>query len=266
MTKYTKQQALKIIIDNAKIYDKQLKNIDLLFLYKVGSDINSCMVTFLDSNYLHFTGVITELKAKAFYKKACSNTLTVNNFDFKDEFTTFKKYDILSSALNIAYNAKTIGKFTNKGIKIKADAGVGNVKYTMTIGTQNGNIFYPKGVIDEDTRDVTYNSSPIVSIFSKKIQDKKFDTITYKSKNINIDKLHFPKEIKELLTEKAMLELKPSIKNIELKKELLETEKETSSEQQSIAPAKKSIYAMAMENQKAKKQPTYNKNKNDISL
>lgn len=211
MAKYTKEQALKILVDNAKLYAQHLKNKDLLILYKVGSDINSCTITFRDYNYLHFTGVVTKLNAGDFYKRAYVNTLTVNDFDFKDEFTTFKKYDVISNAMKIAYNAKSIGQFGNQGVKIKADAGIGTVAYVMTLGQQDDNFYYPKGILKEDVRNVTYNSSPIVAIFSKKVSDKLFDIITYKSKNINIDKLHFPKNITSLLTPEALYELKPSL-------------------------------------------------------
>ncbi|MCD8238396.1 MAG: PBECR4 domain-containing protein, partial [Clostridiales bacterium] len=128
---YTKKDAVKIIIDNSKLFRDNLENKSLLFLCKNKTNINYYKVDFHSWNYLHFTGVLTKLKAIQFYRKALNNRLTEDDFVIKNEFTTFKKYEILPAAMNIAKNAIMVGDFGNQGIRIKADIGVGNISYCV---------------------------------------------------------------------------------------------------------------------------------------
>ncbi|MCC8098119.1 MAG: PBECR4 domain-containing protein, partial [Eubacterium sp.] len=82
---YTKSEAIKVIIQGAKLYKANLENRELLFLCKSPSkNVSYYKVDFNNWNYLHFTGVETSLKAAVFYKKALNNTLKASDFKYKD--------------------------------------------------------------------------------------------------------------------------------------------------------------------------------------
>ncbi|MCD7778359.1 MAG: PBECR4 domain-containing protein [Clostridiales bacterium] len=213
---YTKRDALKIIIDNSKLFRDNLENKELLFLCKNKKNIVYYRVNFHAWNYLHFTGVLTPLKPVVFYRKALNNKLTESEFNFKDKFTTFKKYEILPAALNIHTNARMIGDYGNQGIKIKADMGVGNTNYAMTLDKVDEISCYPKGIVRDDVRMVTNNTSPIFAILTKNISSKLFEKLTYKSKNINFNEIHIPKELAAVMTEEVFLQIKPSVGKMQL--------------------------------------------------
>ncbi|MCD8090136.1 MAG: PBECR4 domain-containing protein [Clostridiales bacterium] len=208
---YTKRDALKIIIDNSKLFRDNLENKELLFLCKNKKKIIYYRVNFHAWNYLHFTGVFTPLKPVVFYNRALNNTLMESEFNFKDRFTTFKKYEILPAALNIHKNARMIGDYGNQGIKIKADMGVGNVNYVMTLDKADDVSCYPKGIVRDDVRVVTNNTSPIFAILTKNIRDELFEKLTYKSKSINTENIHLPKELTRIISNEALLQIKPNI-------------------------------------------------------
>ena len=58
MTKYTKQQAISIIIDCAAKYEENLNGYQLLFILKdKHKHISSLEVSFYPYNFLHLTGI-----------------------------------------------------------------------------------------------------------------------------------------------------------------------------------------------------------------
>ena len=48
-------------------------------------------------------------------------------------------------------------------------------------------------------------ASPIAIILRKDIVEDKYNEITYRSKNINIEHLHFPNELLEIISDDAVL-------------------------------------------------------------
>lgn len=76
-----KQNVLTAICNGAKIY----KDFFLDYEYQVYSKSftkNFYIISAIKSNYLHLTGVNTQLSAEQFFYKALNNTLTENDFDF----------------------------------------------------------------------------------------------------------------------------------------------------------------------------------------
>ncbi|MCD8158556.1 MAG: PBECR4 domain-containing protein [Clostridiales bacterium] len=208
---YTKQEAAQIIVNGAKLFKKNLCDNDLLFIGIRNFDINCYKVGFRSWCYLHFTGVSTSLKAQKFYEKAINNTLSADEFEFVNKFTTFKKLSVLTQAMSIQYQATSIGSFTNQGIFIKADVGVGNTTYAMTMGQTKSSNYYPIGLLQGDIRKFIYGRNEIVTVLSKSYREKKFNNITYKSKSVNVEKRHFPEDIRKLVTDEALLQIKPNI-------------------------------------------------------
>lgn len=208
---YTKNEALLIIMDAAKIYHKNLENKDLLIIYKNGKNMEMFEIGFLGSNFQHFTGVKSNLSPMKFYNAALYGRLKINDFEFKNNELTSKKIDILKKAMELPKNAKMIGYYNGPKVELQADMGAGDVKYVMTFRNDKNkgdNWLHPVGIQKEDIRDVT-TKSPIVFILKKDSGDSIYNELTYKSKNINFDKLHMPKELKNIISENILNHLVP---------------------------------------------------------
>ena len=119
--------------------------------------------------------------------------------------------NIIESAMSLPYTAKMVGDFNYSGIKIQADIASGNNLFTMAFRNDEEQSLYPVSVLEEDIRTTTKAASPIVVVLRKDKRAKEYDEITYVSKNINITNLHFPKEIKDKLSDRAYGMLKPEL-------------------------------------------------------
>ncbi|MCD8216132.1 MAG: PBECR4 domain-containing protein [Clostridiales bacterium] len=208
---YSKDEALKVIVESANLYKINLENKELLFIYKNKTNVEYYRVSFKKSNFFHFAGIKSKLKAVTFYNKACRHKISTHDFELIDKFTSSKKYNVLKLAMALPYNARMIGDYGNQGILIKADLGVGNYNYVVTMGKIGDISCYPKGVMLDDIRKTTYSPSPIIATLMKDLTAEFFNEITYKSKNISTERLHFPKDLMKIITDKALLQIKPNI-------------------------------------------------------
>lgn len=228
---YTKNEALSILSKAAKLYHENLEGKDLLIVSKNGKNVEMYEVAFLNTNFQHFTGTTSSnLSASDFYDAALNGQLSISDFKFKNDDLTSMKIDILDKAVTFQNTAKMIGIYNGLRKELRADIGAGNIQYVMTFRfdeSKGNDWLYPVGVQEEDIRDVT-TKSPIIAIFRKNNNDKMYDEITYKSKNISIDKLHFPKEIISKLSQAVYSELKPQ------KEDCLVKHKETNQEKNDV--------------------------------
>ncbi|MCC8173912.1 MAG: hypothetical protein LIO65_05915 [Odoribacter sp.] len=76
--------------------------------------------------------------------------------------------------------------------------------------TKSGN-YYPIGLLQGDIRKFIYGRNEIVAVLSKGYREKKFDNITYKSKSVNVEKRHFPQDIRKFVTDEALLQIKSNM-------------------------------------------------------
>lgn len=131
---YSKKQALEIFSQASKLYRENLKNKNLLILYKYKNYLKYYEIEFIDTNFLHFTGVKTNLSPKKYYNSAVDQRLKESDFVFKNNQMTSKKIDVLQDAVSIHTTAKTIGLYNGLRVELQADVGAGNTKYVMTLG------------------------------------------------------------------------------------------------------------------------------------
>ena len=208
---YTPSDGLKIILRAAKEYNTNINNRDFVFLAKESKNIVAYVTTFKPDNFLHFVGVKTKLKPRDFFVAALNNKLTIRDFSFKNNELTSMKLDVIMDAMNIHKTANNIGWFDNQSISINADLGAGNHKYCITFKAIKGNKITPVSVFKGDIRKKTNPTNPIIGIVSKDRNKVLYDIITYKSKNIDIENLHFPKEILKMIAPEAIKQLNPSL-------------------------------------------------------
>lgn len=215
-----KKSIVKNIEKNIVLYDKNLKGKEFLILAKNSNNIIQFKLAFTEANFLHLTGLKTQINADDFYKAVKNHQLNEKDFECKyNDDLMKKKLDALPYLGEIHRCAKTIGNYNNAGFELTTDKILGNtfVSVGFIFVGKNGEYLRPNSLLQEDSRKLTQKPfMPIVATISKNRNDKLFNTVTYKSKNINTDKLHFPKNIRAMLTDEAYYTIKPSASESEV--------------------------------------------------
>ena len=111
--KYTKAEAIGIVVRCAQTYKQELDGKNLLFIctdkHKKTIPIE---LSFYGNNYLHLTGlkapksengdIAVELFANDFYQKCLDHKLSPTDFDFAEDGTTHMKLDVLPTVISKA--------------------------------------------------------------------------------------------------------------------------------------------------------------------
>lgn len=198
MKNHDKKQALSIIVKAAKDYDKKMNNKHFLIVYCNKNEICSCCVGFRDMNYLHLTGVRTNLTAKQFYSACLSGKLSVRDIEIDTKGKVQQKLAVLPYLSELLYHNCMIGNFINSGVVIKADYFVGDTKAVLSVGFRYGKAAdIPVTLYNESIRKLSNPTCKVLAIFMKGYQKDCFEKCTYLSKGYEIDR--FPDEITEQL-------------------------------------------------------------------
>ena len=116
--KYTKAEAIGIVVRCAQTYKQELDGKNLLFIctdkHKKTIPIE---LSFYGNNYLHLTGlkapksengdIAVELFANDFYQKCLDHKLSQTDFDFAEDGTTHMKLDVLPTVISKNLQAYT---------------------------------------------------------------------------------------------------------------------------------------------------------------
>lgn len=138
MKKYDEKTALPIIIKAAKEYDEKLNDKHFMIVYQDKNEVKISEVGFRDMNFLHLTGVSSNLSATMFYSACISGKLSIRDFSIDSKGKAQRKLMVLPYLPKLLYNNCMIGKFINSGIYIKADYFVGNTKAILSVGFRLG--------------------------------------------------------------------------------------------------------------------------------
>ncbi len=76
-----KERVLKEIIEFSKIYKDLFVNKEYLIFSKDFKNQNFYILKCMEDNYMHLTGVKTNLKASTFFEKCYNGTITLNDID-----------------------------------------------------------------------------------------------------------------------------------------------------------------------------------------
>lgn len=179
---------LNIIKQSAKLYEKNLLNKNILFIYLKNNNIQYYEVTFLEEHFKHLTGVHSKLNAYQFFYKAQNNRLKINDFDYKNN-TTILKIDNLIKSMSLSSYAKMIGEFKHNKVYLSLEKIAGN--NNLIIGFDEGKtINYPKTLLKGDIRDyVKKKPYRVIGILRKNTNEKKYKEINYIAKNITINRI-----------------------------------------------------------------------------
>lgn len=186
-----KSDAIDILYKSALLYEQNLKNKNLLIVY---GDINSpkaIETKATDDNFLHLTGIIninsTVTPAK-FYKNILDKKVSEHDFEFKKDGTTEMKLSVLPYLMEITKQGKMLGVYNYKRPLLKTDKLIGNI--TASLGLlKTGRFYSPNTILKGDIRDDIEKSERVLSILSKKVGEKKYNTIESVAKKIDIHTL-----------------------------------------------------------------------------
>lgn len=186
--KYTKEQALKIVTDCAREYDKVLKNHRFLLAYKEGNTLKYTIVLFRTHNYLHLTGLKAYDRAKEFYNKCITGRLSVRDFEFDSTGNAHLKLSVLYMVPTMFYNHNLIGDFLRIGQYVEADYFIGMPSKDVSLGfrSQPLNYDYPVTLYKQDIKQLTTATHKIIGIWRL---DYKHSVVTYLAKDQNEEEL-----------------------------------------------------------------------------
>ena len=198
--KITKEDALSIIIESSKLYNKHLCNKNVLFLYKEKTTEKAVIIfkametEFTSTQFLHLTGVkIINNKGKkeaasSFYKKCINNKLKITDFELHKEPIYYKKFSIIKSLMEIEKGARMLGIYNNNMVNLKTNLLAGGISSCMGF-VKGNNMYYPNTILAEDIRSQVNYSNQIIAIFVKPKKDKDYKICTYKSKKYDINSI-----------------------------------------------------------------------------
>ena len=214
-----KRKAIQIMSKSARLYQENLEDQKILFLYGVPSEVKKSIqkeennllslrgyeVAFHRYNFLHLTGVKVDSSETAsaihFYEKCLSNRLTENDFSFANDGSTGQKLDILENMMLLKRSATMIGDFTGRGPKLFSEKVAGNICGCIGfVRDRNTGLNVPNTLLKKDIRDITESpKQKVYAVISKGYTEEKYSVIEKQDKSINIKEGHFTEEIERLL-------------------------------------------------------------------
>lgn len=219
-----KRKAIQIMTKAADLYQKNLEDQKILFLYGIPSQVKKQLqteekrisaikgyeVAFHRYNFLHLTGVKinTSLVASAihFYEKCLNRRLNEDDFSFSRDGSTGQKLDILESMMQIKRNVTMIGDFTDRGPKLYSEKAAGNVCACIGfVKDRNTRLNVPNTLLKKDIRDVI--ASPVQKVYaviSKVYSEGKYSVLEKVDKNLNLTEVFFLEEIEKMLNRESL--------------------------------------------------------------
>ena len=196
---YSKEDAIRIVVECAEKYRNELDQRSLLFLcLDKHRKLYPYEFYFNGYNFLHLTGLRVHktltvddeigssvLSAESFYQKCLSHRLSQTDFEFAEDGTTPLKLDVLPALLTKNLAASMIGDYNYNKPRLYTEKLAGGVKACVgfTIDEITGHLV-PNTVLKEDIRNNVQSWVRVVAVFRKPISATKYEEITYLAKNI----------------------------------------------------------------------------------
>lgn len=195
MAKYTKQQAVSIIVNCAKKYKECLEGYQLLFLLKdKHKNISSLEVEFNSYNFLHLTGIKlnTEITATDFYERCLNHKLSPDDFSFATDGTTQLKLEILPQLMAKNLSAKMVGDFNGCNPKLYTEKLAGGVKACLGFVKTKSSEYVPNTVLNIDIRTASSIPLQVIATYRRKKSTDTYQELVYRAKKIDWDAISFP--------------------------------------------------------------------------
>jgi hypothetical protein len=181
-----KRDALEIIQNCANQYRDKLENNNVMFVSAVNGKASFFETVFLARNFLHLTGVDTELDSNNFFSVTLDKRLDLNDFSLTSDGLTEKKLTVLPKLMNIHTTARMIGDHNRANTFLVTDKLAGTVTAAMGFVEDNG-LYLPNTVLKTDVRLVTkHPQQRVIAVFVKSNLDEKYSRLTYIANGITI--------------------------------------------------------------------------------
>lgn len=163
----------------AKLYDKNLSNRSVLFVYGDFNNVKQIECVFKPNNYYHLSGVVSSLPPVLFYERCLNNRLTYKDFA-PDLYGCYElKLSVLPQLMEIHKRAKMVSDFADNHIALQTDKLVGSV--TAVLGFKNVHgTYFPNTSMKSDIRDESQGKAErLLCAYRKRISDKSYSEICY---------------------------------------------------------------------------------------
>ena len=200
MAAISKEKALGIIHNSAVLYSNNLAGRNVLFITADDNIAAYFEALFLAQNFLHLTGVKTNLSSEFFFKAALNKRLSPTSISFDAGGVTELKLEILPQLMAIHITARMIGDYDNSKPLLITDKFAGTI--TMAMGfTCVNKIYIPNTAFKVDVREITEKATrrKVVAIFTKTRANELYDQLTYIAKGMTIDDEVFKHKIIEMV-------------------------------------------------------------------
>lgn len=169
MKKYSKKEALRIITDSAKAYDKTLCGNCFLLCFELDGINHFSEFGFQAHNFKHFTGVrCSSCTSKQFYMRALSGRLSERDFDFDVYGNSHRKLAVLPMLPNLFSAPLLYGAFNRSGLYISADYFVGRTN-NISLGIRHSHPFdVPVSLYCEDIRKLSNKAVKVLAVWKRK--------------------------------------------------------------------------------------------------
>lgn len=194
-----KKEAISIITNCAKEYEKRLKNSNIMFVFEnkkaktIEESINYIETIYYPYSFLHLTGVEYKNEnsgAVDFYNNALRGRISEKNIEINSSFLVGLKLSILHNLIDIDKSVKFIGNYNDvTKDKLYTEKVVGNISYCFGfVKDKKTNSFYvPNTTLKENIKNITDDTCNIIAILKKKRAEEFYSTITYLKNNIDLN-------------------------------------------------------------------------------
>lgn len=181
MKKYSKAEAIKIITDAAKAYDKNLCGKCFLLCCESDGIKQFFEFGFQAHNFKHFTGVrCNSCTAKQFYLRALSGRLSERDFDFDVYGNTHRKLAVLPMLPHLFSTPLLYGAFNGSGLYISADYFVGRTKAMISLGLRHSQPYdVPVSLYCEDIRKLSDKAVNVLAVWQREFSVKQYTSACY---------------------------------------------------------------------------------------
>ncbi len=202
--KFTKEEARRVVLNCAKLYEKKLVNKKLIIIYRErkNNEIRYIEVIFQKRNYQHLTGLelidkrgrVLHNQSMNFYRKCIENKLGLEEFRFRQDGTAHLKLAALPVLTDITKITKITGDYNHVRPFLFVDKVIGGVNFCLGLSKDN-DAYVPSSALLEDIKKLTDTPSQVLAILEKDIHADVYSTIKHVAKGLDFKNLILPEEI-----------------------------------------------------------------------
>ena len=210
MGKYTKEEAIKIVVSCAERYQKDMEERSFLMIcLDKHRQIVSYEFTFHSWNFLHLTGLKLHGTSKEagipsqaadFYQKCLSHRLSSRDFDFSEDGTTHMKLDVLPRLICKNLSANMVGDYDGSKPKLYTEKLAGSAKAVIGFVTDDmSGKYVPNTILKADLREHVHRYVRVIAVYRKRISAERYEELTYQANKFDWQHIDYPEEYQYLL-------------------------------------------------------------------